>query len=117
MFDSKIAIYIGFILAVAAIALGVVKPEWSGTAWTIAAILGYGTPAAARKFIDSKGWLTYTIGVVVLVLVILQISNIITMQTFVDLMVAFSPLTGLSYAKAIANSPASKLTTAVNKSP
>ena len=105
MFNKPIFTYIGFALCVIAIALGVLKPDLSGTAWTFAAIFGFGSAAMGRKFIDSKGWLTYTIGVVVGLLVVAQLAGFITPEQFQGLMIAFAPLTGISYAKALANSP------------
>jgi len=105
MFNKPIFTYIGFFLCVVAIALGVLKPDISTVAWTFAAVFGFGSAAAGRKFIDSKGWLTYTIGVVVGLLVIAQIAGFITPEQFQGLMIAFAPLTGISYAKALANSP------------
>ena len=105
MFNKPIFTYIGFFLCVVAITLGVLKPDLANTAWTFAAFFGFGSAALGRKFIDSKGWLTYTIGAVVGLLVVAQIAGFITPEHFQGLMIAFAPLTGISYAKALANSP------------
>lgn len=107
MFKNPIFIYIGFAIAVIAIILGVIKPEFSSTAWMVAAIFGFGTASAARTFINSKGWLTHTIGVVIGGLVVLQLSGVITPEQFNEFVIAFTPLTGISFAKALGNDPGS----------
>ncbi len=107
MFQNPIYTYIGFFMAVIAITLGVIAPEYSTIAWTVAAVLGFGTASLARKFIDSKGWVTHTIGIIVGGLVLLQIFGVITPDQFQGLMVAFAPLTGIGFIKALGNSPSS----------
>ncbi len=107
MFQNPIYTYIGFALAVIAIVLGVIEPAYSTIAWTIAAVFGFGSASLARKFIDSKGWVTHTIGIVVGGLVILQLLGVITPDQFQGLMVAFAPLTGIGMVKALGNSPSS----------
>ena len=57
--------YVGMVLAVIAVVLGVIKPEWASIAWMIAGVLGFGSFDLLRSFIDSKGWKTHAIFVVV----------------------------------------------------
>ena len=107
MFEKPIFTYIGMVLAVIAMALGVIKPDWAVFAWTVAGILGFGSVAALRTMIDSKGWKTYAIFVVVGIGALLQIFGVITPDTFQMIMVVFAPITGLTMQNALAKSPTS----------
>ena len=51
---NPIFIYVGVALAVAAMILGIVMPEYASYAWTVAAILGVGSVDVLRILIDSK---------------------------------------------------------------
>lgn len=104
MFKNPIFVYVGFAIAVVAIVLGVIMPDVATIAWTVATVFGFGSASAARGLIDSKGWLTHTIGIVVGGLVALQLFGVITPEQFQGLIVAFTPLTGIGIAKALGNS-------------
>jgi len=99
--------YIGMIIAVAAIALGVFKPEWSSIAWSIAGFLGFGSVASLRAAIDSEGWKTYAVFGIVIVILVLQMLGVVDAETAQMLMVAFAPITGITMQQALAKSPTS----------
>jgi hypothetical protein len=107
MFDKPIFTYIGMGLAVVAMVFGVVKPDWANIAWTIASVLGFGSVAALRTFIDSKGWKTYAVFVVTVVLAGAQAFNWITPEQYQALMVVFAPIIAMTTQQALAKSPTS----------
>ena len=106
MFDKPIFTYIGMALAAVAMILGVVKPEWAVFAWTIAGVLGFGSIAALRSMIDSSGWKTYAIFVVIGIGALLQIFGVIAPETYQAIMIVFAPITGLTVQQALAKSSA-----------
>jgi len=107
MFNNPLLSYIGFALGAIAIALSVIKPEWGSILWVIAGVLSFGSVAELRKFIDAKGWKTYAIFAVICVCSVLQIMNVISLELYQMLIVAFAPLTGVTMQQALAKSSAS----------
>ena len=107
MFNNPIFSYIGLGVACAAVVLGVIMPEWAVVAWTVAGVLGYGSVASIRTFIDSKGWKTYAIFFVILVSAGLEIFAVITPELFQALIVAFAPITGITLQQSLAKSSSS----------
>jgi predicted LPLAT superfamily acyltransferase len=94
--------YIGFGLAVLAVVLGVVKPEWSDIAWLVAGVLGYGSIELVRAQVDSQGWKTMAILIVVGILAVLQVLAVITPEIFQALIIAFAPITGITVQQSLA---------------
>jgi len=111
MFEKPIFTYVGMALAFVAMLLGVVKPDWAVFAWTVAGILGFGSVSALRTMIDSKGWKTHAIFVVVGISALLQIFGAITPEVFQSILVVFAPITGLTMQQALAKSPTSSVPT------
>jgi hypothetical protein len=107
MFNNPIFSYVGFVLGVVAMAFGVLKPEWADYAWTAAGILGFGSVSLLRAKIDSEGWKTHAIFVVVGVGALLQIFGVIAPEHYQALMVVFAPLTGVTMQQALVKSTAS----------
>lgn len=106
---SSAASYIGMALAIVAIVLGVIKPDFAIVAWTLAGVFGYGSASAVRTQIDSKGWKTHAIFVVTLILTGLQIAGVVSPETVQALFVAFAPITGITIQQALAKSPTSSV--------
>jgi len=110
MFPNKpIFSYIGMGLAVVAVVLTVVLPEYAAILWTVAGLLGYGSIAALRKMIDSKGWKTTATFVVIAVLTIAQWFGFITPDMYQLLLAAFAPVIGITVQQALAKSPTSSV--------
>lgn len=107
MFDKPFFTYLGMGIAVAAMVLGVIEPDWANIAWTVAAVFGFGSVASLRTMIDSKGWKTYAIAVFMIVASLLQVAKVITPETFQALVVVFAPLTGLTVQQSLAKSTSS----------
>jgi hypothetical protein len=63
MEKKNIITYVGFAIAIFAVATGVFGWVPAEVAWGIAGLFGFGTLAAVRTFIDSKGWKTYLIDI------------------------------------------------------
>lgn len=105
--DKPIFSYIGMLLAVIAIASTVVFPDYSAFIWTLAGILGFGSVAALRKFIDSKGWKTTATFVVVVVLTLLQWFGVISPEWYKLLLAAFGPVIAITFQQALAKSSSS----------
>lgn len=63
MENKNIVTLIGFAIALFAVATGVFGWVPAEIAWGIAGLFGFGTLAAVRAFIDSKGWKTYLIDI------------------------------------------------------
>jgi hypothetical protein len=103
---SSAASYIGMLIAVVAIVLGVVMPDYSAVAWTVAGVLGYGSVAALRTQIDSAGYKTYIVFGITIVLMGLQMFNVLPAETVQALFVAFAPVTGITVQQALAKSSA-----------
>jgi len=99
--------YVGMAIAFAAIIFGVVKPEYASYAWTVAGFLGFGSIDLLRTFIDSQGWKTHAIFVVVGVGSLLQIFGVIDLATYQMIVAAFAPLIGVTMQQALAKSTAS----------
>ena len=109
MFNNPIFSYIGFTIGIVALGLGVLKPEWADYAWTVAGILGYGSVSLLRKKIDAEGWKTYGIFVVVGVGALLEIFGVLTPEFYQGLLIAFTPLTGITIQQSLAKSPTSSV--------
>ena len=107
MFNNPILSYVGFGLGAIAIVLSVIMPEWGSVLWVIAGVLGFGSVAELRKFIDAKGYKTYVIFAVICVCSVLQIMNVISLELYQILIVAFAPLTGVTMQQALAKSSSS----------
>lgn len=107
--DKPIFSYIGMLLAVVAIASTVVFPDYSAFIWTIAGILGFGSVAALRSFIDSKGWKTTATFVVIVALSALQWFGVIPPEWYKLLLAAFGPVIGITMQQAMAKSPSSSV--------
>ena len=103
--DKPIYSYIGMALAVVAIVASVVMPDYASLMWTVAGVLGYGSIAALRAQIDSKGWKTTATFVVVVVLSGLQLFSVITPEMYQLLLAAFAPIIGMTFQQALAKSP------------
>ena len=106
MFNSPLLGYIGFGLAVLAMACGVVFPDYAQYLWMVASLLGYGSVSVVRATIDSKGWKTHSIFATVVVLTVLQLTNVITPEVYNSLMIAFSPVTGITVTTALVTADA-----------
>ena len=102
--------YIGMLIAVVAMVLGVVKPDFASYAWTIAGVLGFGSVSLLRTFIDSKGWKTHAVFVVVGIGALLQVFGVITPESYQTLLIVFAPITGVTMQQALAKSPNSTVT-------
>ena len=107
MFNNPILSYVGFGLGCVAIVLSVIEPDWGSVLWVVAGVLGFGSVAALRSFIDAKGIKTYAIFAVICVCSVLQIMNVISMELYQMLIVGFAPLTGITMQQALAKSSAS----------
>jgi hypothetical protein len=98
--DKPIFTYVGMVLAVAAMVMTVLLPQYADFMWTIAAILGFGSVAALRTYIDAKGWKTYGLFGVVIILSIAQWVGWMTPEVYNSLMALFLPLFGITYQQA-----------------
>ena len=105
--DKPIFSYIGMALAATAIVFTVMLPDYAVFLWTIAGLLGYGSVAALRGMIDSKGWKTAGTFVVIVVLTLLQWFNVITPDLYKYLLAAFAPVIGITFQQALAKSTSS----------
>lgn len=63
MEKKEIVTYVGFALAIASAATSVFGWFPVEVGWGIAGLFGFGTLAALRTFIESKGWKTYVIDI------------------------------------------------------
>ena len=106
---NPIFIYVGVFLAVTAMVLGIVMPEYAGYAWTVAALLGVGTVDVLRLLIDSKGWKTHAAIFVIVAAGVSQLAGWIDSATFYQLLGIFAPITGLGVFQALAKSPTSNV--------
>lgn len=107
--NNPIYSYIGMGLAAIAMVLGVILPEYSSIVWSIAGFLGFGSVAALRAAVDSKGWKTFaSFGVIVIVLG-LQLLGVITPEVAQQLMLIFAPITAITFQQALAKSPTSSI--------
>ena len=107
--DKPIYSYIGMVLAVVAIVAGVLFSDYGSMAWTLAGLFGFGSVAALRAQIDSKGWKTYAMFVVVVLVTLLQIFGVIDPTTAHALMIAFAPILGITVQQALAKSPTASI--------
>ena len=107
MFNNPIFSYIGFGLGCLAIVLSIIEPDWGSVLWVVAGVLGFGSVASLRAFIDSKGIKTYAIFAVIAISSVLQIMNVISLEMYQMIIVAFAPLTGITMQQALAKSSAS----------
>ena len=107
--DKPIFSYIGMALAVVAIISTVVFPDYSAFIWTIAGLLGFGSVAALRAQIDSKGWKTTATFVVIVGLSLAQWFGLITPEWYKLLLAAFTPIIGVTMQQALAKSPSSSV--------
>ena len=106
---STTTVYVGFACGVVAMVLTVVLPEYANFLWTVAALFGFGTAEALRLQIDSKGWKTATIFIVVAAISILQWLNVITPELGQALYVGLSPITGITITQALVKSPTASI--------
>jgi len=91
-FKSPIVTYIGAILAVVAIVVGVVVPDLASVVWGLAGILGFGSALSFATWIKSKGWKRYATAIPGIILGILLAANLITVEIFTALSAAFGAL-------------------------
>lgn len=105
--DKPIFSYIGMVLAVTAVVFTVVLPDYTTFLWTMAGLLGYGSVAALRGLIDSKGWKTTATFVVIVGLTLLQWFNVITPDLYKLLLAGFAPVIGITVQQALAKSSSS----------
>ena len=96
-------------LAVVAIVFTVMLPDYAAILWTVAGLLGYGSIAALRKMIDSKGWKTTATFVVIVALTLAQWFGFITPDLYKLLLAAFGPVIGITVQQALAKSPSSSI--------
>ena len=106
---NPIFIYVGVFLAVAAMVMGIVLPEYASYAWTIAALLGVGSVEVLRQLIDSKGWKTHAAIFVIVASGVAQLAGWIDQATFYQIFGVFAPITGLGIFQALAKSPTSNV--------
>ena len=106
--DKPIFTYIGMALAVVAMVLGVVLPEYANYAWTVAALLGFGSVTVLRQYIESKGYKTVGLFAVVIVITALQLFGVVTPEIYQSLMAIFLPLFGITYQQALSKAGALK---------
>lgn len=107
--DKPVFTYVGMALAVVAIAMGVLLPDYANVIWGIAALLGFGSFTALRTYVDSNGLKTKGLFAVVVILTLLQWTGVVTPEVYDMLMVAFMPLFGITYQQAQAKAGALKL--------
>jgi hypothetical protein len=103
--------YIGMILATLAVIAGVVRPDWSGVLWTVAGFLGFGSISLLRTFIDSKGWKTHAVFVVTALAAFAQMLGWITPEVYQEILLAFTPVIGVTIQQALAKSNTSSVPT------
>jgi len=104
---KPIFVYIGMALAAIAMVLGVIKPEWASYAWTVAGFLGFGSIDLLRSLIDSKGWKTHAVFIVVGLSTLAQLVGWITPEVYQAILVVFAPIIGITFQQALAKSSAS----------
>ena len=107
--SNPIYSYIGMLVAVVAIVSGVLFPEYLATLWAIGGFFGFGSIAAVRTMIDSKGWKTHAVFAVVAVLSVLQLLGVVTPDVYNALIIAFAPVTGITLQQALAKSATSSV--------
>ena len=106
---NPIFLYIGVFLAVAAMILGVIMPEYASYLWTVATLLGVGSVEILRQLIDSKGWKTHAAIIVIVGCGIAQLAGWIDQATFYKILGIFAPITGMTIFQALAKSPTSNV--------
>jgi len=92
MEKKDIITYVGFALAVFASATGVFGWVPAEIAWGIAGLFGFGTLAAARTFIESKGWKTYVIDIPTAILGVATALGWVTLEIYAQVMVVIGML-------------------------
>lgn len=100
-FKSPWFTYVGIIFAIIAIIAGAAGWFDPNIAWGIAGFLGFGSIASLRAYIESKGWKTYVVAGIPMVLGLLVALNVITFDNYQTLIAAFAPLTGITIQQAL----------------
>ena len=100
--------YIGFAIALIAALGGVLYPQYAQVAWAVAGIFGFGSLAALRKFIESKGWKTYVVGGITVLAGILAAFDVIDMIVYQAWLAIAAALSGITVQQALSKAkPAS----------
>lgn len=86
MEKKDIVTYIGFAIAIFAVATGVFGWVAAEVAWGIAGLFGFGTLATVRAFITSKGWKTYLIDIPTALLGVATAVGWITLELYIQIM-------------------------------
>jgi len=92
--------YAGFALAVASAATSVFGWFPAEIGWGIAGLFGFGTLAAARTFIESKGWKTYVIDIPTALLGVATAMQWIPLELYAQIMVVIGMLNAGTLAHA-----------------
>lgn len=92
MEKKDIITYVGFALAIFAVATGVFGWIPAAVAWGIAGLFGFGTLAAVRTFIESKGWKTYIIDIPTAILGLATAVGWVTLDLYTQIMVVIGML-------------------------
>ena len=98
---NQFLVYVGFSLALIAALGGVVYPEYAEVAWGIAGLFGFGSLAALRQFIDSKGWKTYVVGGITALAGILSAFGVISADVYKAWLAIASTLGGITVQQAL----------------
>ena len=93
MLTKPIFTYLGVFLALVAILSGVFNWMDPELVWGFAGIFGFGSIAALRSFIKSKGWMTYVVAGIPMVAGLLLLMELIDIATYQAILTAFAPLT------------------------
>lgn len=92
MEKKDIITLVGFVIAIFAVATGVFGWVPAEVAWGIAGLFGFGTLAAVRAFIDSKGWKTYIIDIPTALLGVATALGYLSLELYQQIMVIIGML-------------------------
>ena len=87
MEKKDILIFAGFAAGIFAVATSVFGWVPAEVAWGIAGLFGFGTLAAVRAFIDSKGWKTYIIDIPTALLGVATALGYLSLELYQQIMV------------------------------
>ena len=102
MFEGKPwAAYVGFAVGIVAMMAGVFGWFDPAIAWGLAGIFGFGGVAALRQYLESKGWKTYALVAINVVLSVLLALNVITPDVYAQLIAVFGGLTAVTVVQGV----------------
>ncbi len=105
---NQYLVYVGFAIALIAALGGVIYPEYAEVAWGIAGLFGFGSLAALRQFIDSKGWKTYVLGGITALAGILAAFGVITPNVYKAWLGIAATLGGITVQQALSKAQVKK---------